>query len=76
MQGTWRQRSHKWVAVEGALYQGDWLEGMWDGWGILILDDGSKYEGFFRRSLFHGRGTLIEGEYKYVGDFVDGEFHG
>ena len=36
------------------MYQGDWLEGMKDGWGVLVFDDGRKYEGMFKKNLFNG----------------------
>lgn len=58
------------------MYQGDWLEGMKDGWGVLVFDDGRKYEGMFKKNLFNGQGTLADNDTKYVGQFVDGECHG
>ena len=55
----------------GAKHEGEWKDGMANGYGIATLPDGSKYEGEFKDNEFHGIGTLTfpdgtkyEGEWK------------
>ncbi|MBQ9922545.1 MAG: PrsW family intramembrane metalloprotease [Clostridia bacterium] len=47
------------------------------GYGIYILSNGSKYEGFFQNGLFHGKGTLTkpDGSF-YRGEWQDCKMHG
>jgi hypothetical protein len=39
-----------------------------EGYGILILPDGSKYQGFFKNNKMNGRGRLISSD----GDYYEG----
>jgi hypothetical protein len=57
---------------DGAIYHGQWNEnGKKHGYGILIRNDGSKYEGFFYEDFLQGRGRYIEkeGKFYYEGNF-------
>jgi hypothetical protein len=51
---------------DGSIYYG-YYNKSWEreGYGVLILPDGSKYQGFFRENKMNGRGRLvgIEGDY-------------
>lgn len=52
-----------------------------DGYGVMKFSDGGVYEGQFKKSLFHGKGTFKfkreDGEsFEYVGDFKWDKFHG
>lgn len=51
---------------DGSIYMG-YYNNYWEreGYGILILPDGSKYQGFFKTNKMHGRGRLvgINGDY-------------
>lgn len=55
-----RHAKHKFIKsgiYKDAVYQGSWLSGKMDGLGILNFEDGSVYEGQFKRGLMHGPGT-------------------
>ena len=41
----------------GAKHEGEWKDGMANGYGIATLPDGSKYEGEFKDNEFHGIGN-------------------
>jgi len=54
-----------------------------DGYGVYIWkDSGSKYAGYWKNGMKHGRGTLTWGQNtkwagdKYIGDFYENERHG
>lgn len=48
---------------DGVIYHGHWNEkGQRHGYGVLIRNDGSKYEGFFFEDNIQGRGRYIEKE--------------
>lgn len=59
----------------GSKYNGEFIEGRREGFGIYVFNNGrSTYEGFFRDGQFHGRGKLtIKKEngdsYSYEGNF-------
>ncbi|XP_057503198.1 uncharacterized protein LOC130786816 [Actinidia eriantha] len=51
-------------------YEGDWIEGKYDGFGIESWARGSRYRGQYRQGLRHGYGV-----YKfYTGDMYAGEW--
>jgi hypothetical protein len=55
---------------DGAIYFGQWNpNGQKHGYGILVRNDGSKYEGFFFNDTLQGRGRYIEpqGNFYYEG---------
>ena len=41
------------------LYEGEWFNDKFDGYGKYISKDGSYYEGQFKNGLRHGKGKLI-----------------
>jgi hypothetical protein len=54
----------------GNLYNGQWLDGCFDGYGEYVWADGRKYRGYFREGKMHGKGEFFwpdgrrfEGEY-------------
>lgn len=55
-------------------YEGDWINGHWEGTGASTWEDGAQYQGEFSNDVQSGQGsyTLTSGD-KYVGTFVDGE---
>lgn len=56
-----------------AIYHGQWNEkGQKHGYGVLVRNDGSKYEGFFNHDNLNGRGRYIEsqGNFYYEGKSV------
>lgn len=55
---------------DGSIYFGQWnSNGQKHGYGILVRNDGSKYEGFFFNDAIQGRGRYIEpqGNFYYEG---------
>jgi hypothetical protein len=56
------------------IYEGFWnLKGKYEGYGILVKADGSKYEGFWKDGSLEGIGRFFssDGNY-YEGNFVNG----
>jgi hypothetical protein len=64
-------RKYQILYPNGSVYIGyfnpDWER---EGYGIYILEDGSKYEGTFQKNKMWGRGRLIS----IQGDYFEGEF--
>merc|ERR1711871_1848489 len=62
---------------DGTYYEGEYFNGLWHGYGILVNPDGSRYEGEFRRGKYEGHGKLsyIDGGF-YDGEFLAGKRHG
>ena len=56
-----------------SFYEGEYLEGLEEGYGVLRWSSGSKYEGNFKRGKGHGQGvwTGSDGS-SYEGEWVDG----
>ena len=42
--------------ARGHRYEGDWVGGQWQGFGVCTLPDGARYEGQLDDHCFHGRG--------------------
>ena len=59
------------------VYEGEWNEGLEEGYGKLIFKNGDKYEGEFDDSRFSGKGkfTWVDGD-TYEGEFENGEHSG
>ena len=61
----------------GTSYEGQFVNGRFNGIGILIRPDGATYKGQFSDNKFNGSGILIlNGGARYVGGFKDGFYHG
>ena len=58
-------------------YEGEWMEDVKEGHGVLTYVNGEKYEGYWKSDKAHGKGTLTyaQGD-KYTGDWVAGKKHG
>ncbi|KAK4792156.1 hypothetical protein SAY86_022591 [Trapa natans] len=58
-------------------YEGDWVEGKYDGYGIENWARGSKYRGQYRQGLRHGFGVyrFYTGD-SYAGEWWNGQSHG
>lgn len=56
----------------GDRYEGEFKDGLFNGWGLYFYRNGDRYEGEFRDDMKNGRGTLIyQNGDRYVGDFKD-----
>ena len=56
----------------GQIYAGQWnQEGKKHNFGVLITENGSKYEGYWQNNKFHGIGRLIY----FNGDYCEGNWN-
>ncbi|KAH0749040.1 hypothetical protein KY290_028272 [Solanum tuberosum] len=58
-------------------YEGDWIDGRYDGYGVESWARGSKYRGQYRQGLRHGYGVykFFNGDI-YGGEWCNGQSHG
>ncbi|KAG6432626.1 hypothetical protein SASPL_104207 [Salvia splendens] len=58
-------------------YEGDWIDGKYDGYGIESWARGSRYRGQYRQGLRHGYGVykFYTGD-SYAGEWCNGQSHG
>ncbi|CAN8234130.1 unnamed protein product [Cochlearia groenlandica] len=58
-------------------YEGDWINGRYDGYGIECWSKGSKYKGQYKKGLRHGYGVywFYTGD-SYSGEWFNGQSHG
>ncbi|KAJ0981060.1 hypothetical protein J5N97_009315 [Dioscorea zingiberensis] len=58
-------------------YEGDWIDGKYDGYGIESWARGSRYRGQYRQGLRHGFGVykFYNGD-SYAGEWLSGQSHG
>lgn len=58
-------------------YEGDWIDGRYDGYGIESWARGSKYRGQYRQGLRHGYGVykFYTGD-TFAGEWCKGQSHG
>ena len=64
--------------VNGITYDGDWINGKRQGYGIYRDPNNFIYQGFWNNNEFCGYGEIIplDNETGYKGNFYQGEFHG
>lgn len=58
-------------------YEGDWVDGRYDGYGIEGWARGSRYKGQYRQGVRHGYGVyrFFTGD-SYAGEWCNGQSHG
>ncbi|XP_009796895.1 uncharacterized protein [Nicotiana sylvestris] len=58
-------------------YEGEWIDGRYDGYGMESWARGSKYRGQYRQGLRHGYGVykFYTGD-TYAGEWCNGQSHG
>ncbi|KAA0039614.1 hypothetical protein IC582_010592 [Cucumis melo] len=58
-------------------YEGDWIDGKYDGYGVETWARGSRYRGQYRQGLRHGFGMyrFYTGDV-YAGEWSNGQSHG
>ncbi|CAI9755825.1 unnamed protein product [Fraxinus pennsylvanica] len=58
-------------------YEGDWIDGKYDGYGVESWSRGSRYRGQYRQGLRHGYGVykFYTGD-TYAGEWCNGQSHG
>jgi hypothetical protein len=57
-------------------YEGDIVNDLPNGYGILTIDEDRKYVGNWKDGLFHGYGEFNEYKKEYKGEWKNGEKHG
>ena len=64
--------------ANGDTYQGQWLNGMANGYGTFVDSQGSTYEGEWMDDLQNGYGceTWSQGKIKFEGNYVMGKKKG
>lgn len=62
---------------DGAVYEGDMVNGVIQGQGRMLWNNGDSYEGSFQNGLFHGQGLMVgvDGS-SYEGQFAEGAITG
>jgi hypothetical protein len=56
----------------GDRYEGQFKEGLFNGWGTYFYHNGDRYEGLFRDDMKNGRGGLVyQNGDRYVGAFTN-----
>ena len=62
---------------DGAVYEGDMVNGVIQGQGRMIWNNGDRYDGSFKNGLFHGQGLMVgvDGS-SYEGQFAAGAITG
>ncbi|CAL9062219.1 unnamed protein product [Musa banksii] len=67
---------YRFFAAKGR-YEGDWVDGKYDGHGIETWARGSRYRGQYRHGLRHGFGVyrFYSGD-SYAGEWAGGQSHG
>ena len=70
--------SHLIIHFEGKVtYEGEIVDGRWQGDGICKSADGDIYEGEWKNDFWHGKGTLKYADGAvYEGDWYEGQEHG
>jgi hypothetical protein len=61
---------------DGLVYEGEWKNNKYDGFGSLIYSDNSSYTGNFREGNKEGNGKLVLGKTIYDGEFLNDNKHG
>lgn len=67
----------KYVWTRGTIYEGDFVDGNFDGKGAIRCPNGDFYEGEFKNDKFNGKGKYVfTNGNTYEGEFVEGSFCG
>ena len=65
------------LEFDNATYEGEVIDGIPHGHGILIFDSGAKYVGEFNNGIYHGQGSYtFPNDSKYVGEYKNHKRHG
>ena len=62
---------------DGSVYEGQFVNGFFDGQGVMTYANGQQYKGEFKDGLWDGEGVLLytDGS-KYEGHFEEGQLSG
>ena len=62
---------------EASIYEGEYVDGKWDGYGTYTWPSGQKYEGEWKEGKYNGHGKLTySNDTVFEGTFVDGKKDG
>lgn len=72
-----REKRATYTFKTGATYDGEWIGGFRDGYGVQKWPDGAQYEGQWKDNRAHGKGKFIhiDGDI-YDGDWVNDKANG
>ncbi len=63
--------------TNGIVYEGGFSEGIYNGLGVFLGEDGSRYEGQFKDNYYHGEGKIVYANGSvYQGGFSEGVYQG
>ncbi|XP_019876484.1 MORN repeat-containing protein 4 homolog [Aethina tumida] len=80
--GSWNNQGQKCgeghlLLPNGARYDGNFENNLFNGLGVLSFPDGAKYEGEFSNGWFHGHGTFWRADgMRYEGEYRGGKIWG
>jgi hypothetical protein len=61
----------------GERYEGEFKDGLFQGWGVYVFQNGDRYEGEFQADKMSGAGTMTyDNGNVYKGQFLNGVRHG
>lgn len=63
-----REKRPPYTFSSGAVYEGEWVGNVRDGYGVQTWPDGARYEGEWKNNKAHGKGKF----YHVDGDVFDG----
>ena len=59
--------------IDGSLYEGQWVNGLRNGFGTMIYETGEKYQGKWQGDVPHGDGNLTyPNDFMYSGEWKNG----
>ena len=63
-----REKRSPYIFNSGAVYDGEWIGNMRDGYGVQVWSDGAKYEGEWSDNKANGKGKFFHVD----GDIYEG----
>ena len=75
--GVIKRHGHGVLTSDDFLYEGNFVEDLFDGQGILTFQDGRKYQGHFEKGVISGEGEMtFADQSRYIGEWYNGQMHG
>lgn len=62
--------------VSGTVYEGSFVEGMMQGYGVMKDKTAGLWEGQWHRGMQHGQGKCTFDDHSFVGEFSNGKVEG
>eukprot|EP00730_Choanoeca_flexa_P019199 TRINITY_DN9370_c0_g1_i1.p2 TRINITY_DN9370_c0_g1~~TRINITY_DN9370_c0_g1_i1.p2 ORF type:complete len:244 (+),score=26.24 TRINITY_DN9370_c0_g1_i1:209-940(+) len=71
-----KQGNGREIFPNGAVFDGNYVDGQRQGQGVLIYNPNTHFKGHFQAGLFHGEGTLTSAQAVYSGNWEAGKLTG